>query len=118
MIKREQIKNYDLANRRDPTWDINRGDMIKQYSRTRSALIQLETGRWIVLKKKKVHVNSGKDKVYYVCLCISANPCTPTLAINPHKVGSTYNLPATFFNQDFWEKVVETGLSWKESKCT
>ena len=114
---RRQIKKYDKANSRDRSWEISRGDIIRKYSRTRSAKLLLEHGRWIVLEKRLMTATMGnreRRRVYYVCVCLSFDE---RLNSTSQRVGRTCTIPATMLERDYWEKVVETGLSWEDENA-
>lgn len=78
----------------------------------------LEHARWIVLEKHALQSIRSQDqgipRVYYVCLCLSYDERVNSTS---QRVGRTCTIPASMFEKYFWEKVVETGLSWEDEKC-
>ena len=97
---------------------ISPGDMIVRKGRTRSAKLEYEWARYIILQKI-VTTSRLRDepRTAFKALLLSCHESNSSLL---HKVGTTCLIGKYQFEtgkgQTWWETVVESGLSWDEGK--
>lgn len=97
---------------------ISPGDMIVQKGRTRSCKMEYEWAKYIVLQKI-VTTSRLRDepRTAFKALLLSCHESNASLL---HRVGTTCLIGKYQFetsgDRQWWETVVESGLSWEEGK--
>ena len=113
-------KTSDCAKTTFDPEQISPGDMIVRKGRTRSAKKEYEWAKYIILQKI-VTTSRLRDepRTAFKALLLSCHESNASLL---HRVGTTCLIGKYQFefadSAQWWETVVESGLSWEEGKGT
>jgi len=116
--KEEPSKMKDSSKTTFDPEQISPGDMIVHKGTTRSAKVEYEWARYIVLQKI-VTTSRLRDepRTAFKALLLSCHENNQPMH---HRVGTTCLIGKYQFTtndpRDWWETVVESGLSWEEGK--